>query len=249
MIRAILSGATGAMGQVIARSANKNHIQIVAGVDRIPKLQFDEFPLYPSFEELPVTADVIIDFSHPAVLPSLLNFACIHKIPAVIATTGMTEQDLRLIDEAVETIPVFFSFNMSLGINLLCQIAAKLASTLGDRYDVEIIEKHHNQKIDAPSGTALMIAESISKGLSYTPAYVYERHSTRKKREASEIGLHSIRGGTIAGEHEVMFAGCDEIITISHSARSKDIYATGAYQAIHFIVDQKPGLYTMQHIL
>lgn len=249
MTRAILSGATGAMGQVIARSANKHHIGIVAGVDKIPRLQIEEFPIYCSFEEVSVKADVIIDFSHPAALPSLLQYATTHKIPAVIATTGMTPQDLARIDVAAKDIPIFFSFNMSLGINLLCQAAAKLAATLGDQYDIEIVEKHHNQKIDAPSGTALMIAEAIAQNLSYTPTYVYERHSTRKKREAKEIGLHAIRGGTIAGEHEVIFAGYDEVITLSHSARSKDIYATGAYQAVHFIVAQKPGLYTMKHIL
>lgn len=249
MIRAILSGATGAMGQVIAHGANKHQIQIVAGVDKIPRVQVEDFPIYSCFEEISEQADVVIDFSHPAMLPALLKFACARKIPAVIATTGMAEQELKLIDTSAEIIPIFFSFNMSLGINLLCEIAGRLAAVLGDRYDIEILEKHHNQKIDAPSGTALMIAQSVAKGLSYTPTYVYERHSMRKKREASEIGLHSMRGGTIAGEHEVMFAGFDEIITISHSARSKDIYATGAYQAVQFIVAQKPGLYTMKHIL
>ncbi len=249
MLRAILSGATGAMGQVIAHSANQNQIAIVAGIDKIPKQLSLEFPLYSRFTEVSEQVDVIIDFSHPSVLPALLDYAVEHKIPAVIATTGMSEHHLTLIEQAGKSIPIFFSFNMSLGINLLSEIAEKLASALGDRYDIEIIEKHHNQKIDAPSGTALMIAQAVAKGLSYSPNYIYERHSLHQKRGAFEVGIHSVRGGTIAGEHEVMFAGCDEIITISHSARSKDIYATGAFRAVHFIVAQKEGLYTMKHIL
>ena len=149
------------------------------------------------------------------------------------------------VKRASELIPVFYSGNMSLGVNLLMELAKKATAVLGDGFDVEIIEKHHNQKIDAPSGTALMLADAVSEAMPQEPRYVYDRHSQRKKREKAEIGIHSVRGGTIVGEHEVIFAGRDEIVTLSHTALSKEIFATGSVNAALFLVGRQPGLYNM----
>jgi 4-hydroxy-tetrahydrodipicolinate reductase len=191
----------------------------------------------------------MIDFSHPSALPDILDYAIDKKLPLVIATTGMSQEDVALIRESSLSIPVFFTFNMSLGVNLLVELAKKAASILGDGFDVEIIEKHHNQKIDAPSGTALMIADAVSEVLPYNASYAYDRHSVRKKRSREEIGIHSLRGGTIVGEHQVVFAGTDEIITLSHQALSREIFATGALAAARFLVEQRPGLYSMKDIV
>ncbi|MBR1554428.1 MAG: 4-hydroxy-tetrahydrodipicolinate reductase, partial [Oscillospiraceae bacterium] len=160
-----------------------------------------------------------------------------------------SEEQIAKIKKAAETIPVFFSFNMSLGINLLVQLAKKATSILGNQFDIEIVEKHHNQKIDAPSGTALMIADAINQSLDNQYHYVYDRHSKRQKREKTEIGLHAIRGGTIVGEHDIIFAGHDEVITLSHSAASKEVFAVGAVNAAVFLKNQKAGMYDMSALM
>ena len=195
-----------------------------------------------------VDADVIIDFSHPANLNKLLSFAKRNDLPIVVATTGLTEDQKKELSDASKIIPVFFSANMSLGINLLIRLAKQAAKILEGSFDIEIIEKHHNKKIDAPSGTALAIADGIAESLSNKPEYVYERHSVRKPREKQEIGLHAVRGGTIVGEHEVLFAGPDEVISLSHSAQSRDVFAQGAVRAAKFLSKKSVGFYSMDDL-
>ncbi|MDD4496442.1 MAG: 4-hydroxy-tetrahydrodipicolinate reductase, partial [Eubacteriales bacterium] len=192
---------------------------------------------------------VIIDFSNPEALGELLEYAVDHNIPVVIATTGLSIQHRSMLQEVSNKIPVFFSANMSLGINLLISLVQKAAKVLGEDFDIEIIEKHHNRKIDAPSGTALYIADSINAVMDNKEQYVYDRHSSRKSRSKNEIGIHAVRGGTITGEHSVIFAGNDEIIEINHSARSRDIFASGALKAAAYIHGKKAGMYNMSDLL
>lgn len=243
MKKIILSGCGGKMGRVVAGiAANREDCEIVAGIDIRPVAA--EFPVYTSAAECP-DADVIIDFSHPSCILPLLDHAKARGIPAVICTTGLGEEELAAVNAAAESIPVFFSANMSLGVNLLAELCKKAASVLGADFDVEIVEKHHNQKIDAPSGTALMLADALSSALPHPARYEYDRHSRRCKREKNEIGIHAVRGGTIVGEHEVIFAGRDEILTLSHSAASKEIFAVGAVNAAVFLAGKPAGMYNM----
>ena len=245
MVHIILSGCAGKMGNVIASIvALRSDCKIVAGVDLvIPK--DSAFPVYNDLNNVLEHADVIVDFSHPSALSGILNFAENRKMPTVIATTGLNNEQIALIKETSKEIPVFFTFNMSLGVNLLAELAKKAASVLGDGFDIEIIESHHNQKIDAPSGTALMLAEAITETLDGNYSYEYDRHAKRQKRDKKEIGIHTIRGGTIVGEHEIVFAGRDEIIMLSHSARSKEIFAVGSINAALFLYNKSKGLYNM----
>ncbi len=240
----IISGCNGRMGRAVAeRIAARDDCRVVAGIDKNTSPL--DFPVFASAEECTAQADVIIDFSNPSALPALLNFAVERKIPAVIATTGISGEGRALIDGAAGTVPVFFSANMSLGVSLLVELAKKAASVLGDDFDIEIVEKHHNQKLDAPSGTALMIADAIANG----KRYVYDRHGERRRRGRDEIGIHSIRGGNIVGEHEVIFAGTDEVITLSHSAASRGVFAVGAVNAALFLIGKQPGVYDMGDLI
>ncbi|MEM0530377.1 4-hydroxy-tetrahydrodipicolinate reductase [Zongyangia sp. HA2173] len=249
MKQIILSGCNGKMGHVISDIVmGRDDCTIVAGFDLNTQRQYD-YPVYTKPSEYTGSGDVIIDFSHPSLLTSLLDYAEEKKIPIVLATTGYSKAQLEEIHAAAQRLPVFFSANMSLGINLMVELAKKAASVLGGSFDIEIIEKHHNQKIDAPSGTALMIADAVSGVLSEKPQYVYDRHSQRKKRDKNEIGIHAIRGGTIVGEHDIMFAGRDEILTISHTAMSKEVFASGAVNAAVFMCGKAPGLYNMKDMV
>ena len=249
----ILSGCNGKMGKAVTKSvAEAENIEIVGGID----IYAENLSGYPVFsnpsavsDDITKKADVIIDFSNPSALAGLLEYAVKNSIPAVISTTGLNDAQINLIKDASQKIPVFFSANMSLGVNLVCELAKKAASVLGDSFDIEIIEMHHNQKIDAPSGTALMIADSIKEELEDGVKYEYDRHSKREKRTKNEIGIHAVRGGTITGEHQVIFAGLDEIITISHSSRSKELFATGAISAAKFICGKPAGLYKMSDMI
>lgn len=248
MINVLLSGACGKMGNAVARCiAEDNDLQIIAGVDRAETLC--DFPVYKSFKDVTVIPDVIIDFSNVAVLGDLLEYAVKNNVPAILATTGYSAEQIAEINAAAEKIPVFFTANMSLGVNLLCSLAKSAAKVLGGNFDVEIIEKHHNQKLDAPSGTALMLANAVNQVFDDKYTYEYDRHSKRQKRTKTEIGIHAVRGGTIVGEHDVIFAGHDEVITLSHSAQSKEIFAAGAVNAAKFIVGKPNGMYDMGSIL
>ena len=248
MIRILLSGCNGKMGRVITACVKQRcDCEIVAGFD----INTDtcDFPVYARPENCNVEADVIIDFSHPAALDGVLCYAREHALPVVLATTGLSDEQKARVNEAAMHIPVFSSANMSLGVSLLTELARKAAAVLGNDFDIEIVEKHHNQKVDAPSGTALMLGDAISEGLSFEPEYVFDRHSVRRKRDKKEIGFSAIRGGTIVGEHDIIFAGHDEVITLSHSAQSKEIFAVGGINAAVFLVGKEPGMYTMRDLV
>ena len=244
----ILCGANGKMGRVIRDIVSKrDDCRIAAGIDL--NTQSDSFPIYSSFDEIKEDADVIIDFSHPSALTNILTYCKKRKMPVILATTGFSDVQKKEFTEASNEIPVFFSANMSLGINLLIALAKTATKLLEGNFDIEIVERHHNQKIDAPSGTALAIADAIDETLSYPAEYVYDRHAVRKKRKKTEIGLHAVRGGTIVGDHDIIFAGTDEVIELKHSAHSKEVFAVGAIKAAKFITDKPAGLYNMNDII
>jgi 4-hydroxy-tetrahydrodipicolinate reductase len=249
MIKIVICGANGKMGQHVASAAAKStNICVTCGVDLYPDTVKNDFPVYKYIEECDAPFDVIIDFSLPEALESNLAFAIKRKAAIVIATTGFTDDDKAKINEAATKTPVFFAANMSLGVNLQMALAKTAAAFLGEAYDIEIIEKHHNQKVDAPSGTALAIAEHINTAFDEQKEFVYGRHSKSEKR-GREIGIHGVRGGTIVGEHTVLFAGTDEIIEIKHTAQSKQLFAHGALKAAEFLVGRPAGLYGMNDML
>ncbi len=249
MTKIAICGANGKMGRTIYSCVNgRSDCKIIGGID-VKNVPYADFPIVKDASELAEKPDVIIDYSHPNSLKMLLDYCFSTGTALVLATTGYSDAQIADIKKAANQIPVFFSWNMSLGINLLVELAKKATEILGNDFDIEIVEKHHNQKIDAPSGTALMIANAINETKGNGMDYVYDRHSKRKKRDANEIGIHSVRGGTIVGEHEVIFAGNDELITISHSAASKNIFAVGSINAAVFINGKKPGLYDMYNII
>lgn len=248
MLNIMLSGCCGSMGRAVtAFAGNRDDIKITAGIDR--EGRECKFPTFVSPFSFNGKVDVIIDFSSPAALPGLLEYAVSAKTPTVIATTGLNEAHTALIYKAAKEIPIFFSANMSLGINLLCELAKTAARVLGGTYDIEIVETHHAQKTDAPSGTALMLADAISSELERKPYYEYDRHLRRAKRPHDEIGIHSIRGGTAVGEHEIIFAGYNETIKLSHCAQSKELFVAGAVNAAKFIQNKEPGLYGMSDMI
>lgn len=250
MTKITLIGCSGTMGNVLTKSISaRDDCTIISGVDmRQPSFPV-EYPVYDSPEKMEEKPDVIIDFSHPSCFSPVFAYAVKNKVPVVECTTGLSADMIKSIEEYAKTIPVFHSANMSIGVNLISELCRIAVSVLGNDFDIELIEQHHNKKIDAPSGTALMIADEINDASGHKYHYVYDRHSVRQRRDSKELGIHSIRGGTIVGEHEVIFAGHDEVITISHSARSKEIFATGAINAGIFLSKQKPGLYAMRDLI
>ena len=250
MINVIISGCCGKMGGVVAGLCEAEEgIRVVAGFDANPTGNHD-FPVFSDPMEYTGPADCVIDFSHPSALAGLLSFCKKTGCGAVLATTGYTSQQIAEIQEAAKTLRLFRSANMSLGINVLLALVRQAAKILGDSCDIEIVEKHHNRKLDAPSGTALMIADAAAEALTYTPQYTYERQSRRQKREKTEIGISSVRGGTIVGEHEILFAGTDEVLELKHSAYSREIFAAGAVKAAKYIASlTAPGLYTMENLV
>lgn len=246
MLKIIISGCSGHMGRVVASLCETDpDLEIAAGFDVLGAAD-REFPVHTSPSQFAGQADAVIDFSSPAALDGLLEFAVSRKIPLVLATTGYTPEQEAQVGAAACEVPIFRSANMSLGINVLLELVKKAASVLGDSYDIEIVERHHRRKVDAPSGTALMIADAAAASCGHETQYVYERHSTRHPRDKKEIGISAVRGGTIVGEHEIIFAGHDEIMEIKHTALSREIFAQGAVAAAKFIANaEKPGLYDM----
>lgn len=249
MTRMILSGCNGSMGKTVsACAAERGDFDIVAGIDRNGSSEHP-YPVFSDPEEITAGADVLIDFSSPALLSSLLEFGKKRGLPLVLCTTGYGREQVETVERASHEIPIFYSSNMSMGINLLLELVKKAERVLGADFDVEIIETHHNQKLDAPSGTALMIADAVSEASGSEMHYLYDRHSQRKKRGRDEIGIHSVRGGTVVGEHQVIFAGPQEVLTITHSAQSREVFALGALNAAVFLSHQAAGLYSMADLI
>ena len=246
----IISGCNGKMGQAITRlSTGKQDLTIIAGFDQNP-VKLSSYPVYADPMEYSGEVDVVIDFSNSSMLDSLLSYCTRRSIPCVLCTTGYSDEQLVRISHASKSIPLFRSGNMSLGINLLTALVKKTAAVLGADFDVEIIEKHHRTKIDAPSGTALMLADAAASALPHESEYIYDRHTIRQKRGKNEIGISSVRGGTIVGEHEVVFAGNDEVVEFKHIAYSRDVFGSGALAAATFMSKIKtPGIYDMNDVL
>lgn len=266
-MRVLLHGCNGKMGQVMTRViAETPDMEIVSGVDKTaPHASgfggdqgVNLYPVYGSLEDATAAAgagfaDILIDFSHHTALDSLLAFGIERNVPLLICTTGFTPEEKARMKEASSRIPILNSANMSLGVNLLLSLVKQAALLLHDTFDIEIIEKHHNQKVDAPSGTALMIADAIGDALDDSAGvnaeYVFGRHSKNERRQKNQIGIHAVRGGAIVGEHNVVFAGQGEVVEISHTALSRDVFAYGAVNAARFLARQKPGLYSMKDVI
>ncbi|MBQ6540679.1 MAG: 4-hydroxy-tetrahydrodipicolinate reductase [Oscillospiraceae bacterium] len=249
MTNIILSGCNGRMGRMISRICGESDdVTIAAGVD-VYAVKLDAYPVFASFPEVDTVADAVVDFSNPSALKSILEFCVTKHIPLVLCTTGYSEEQLADIRAASKSVPIFRSFNMSVGINLLTELIKKAVPVLGKNFDVEIIEQHHRTKIDAPSGTAIMLAEAVKEARG-AGEFVYDRHSVRQQRGADEIGISSIRGGTIVGEHSVIFAGPDEVIELKHTAYSREVFAQGAVRAAKYMAGIKePGMYDMSDII
>lgn len=249
-MKILLHGAGGKMGGVVKEIvAGREDMEILCGVDAFADPDAFPFPLYPSLAACPLKADVIIDFSHFAAVPALLDYSVETGTPAVICTTGLDDALTDALEEASRKVALFRSGNMSLGINLLIDLAQRATEVLGDRFDIEIVEKHHNRKVDAPSGTAYMIARGIEAVKKTAGAFVFGRHGKDAKRQSGEIGIHAVRGGTIVGEHTVLFAGNDEVIELRHSAGSRKVFAEGAVKAAVWLAGKEPGLYDMNALL
>ena len=244
MIRVLINGCNGKMGQEVAKAVTLTpDIEVLCGVDRIDTGD-NNFPVFTNVENINLIPDVIIDFSIPEATFNILEFANKHKIPTVIATTGFTDDELSRIEEYSKTFPIFRSANMSYEINLMAKVVAELSKKLTDS-DIEIIETHHNRKIDSPSGTALILADSINNALDNSMEYEYNRHDKREKRNKKEIGIHSVRGGTEVGKHSVIFFGNDESFEITHNVISRSVFANGAVKAAFFTIHKDCGLYNM----
>ena len=250
MVRIIMHGCNGHMGRVITGIVAKlENAQIVAGVDPFDD-GHNEYPVFPSISECNTEADVIIDFASAKAVDALVEYSKAKKIPAVVCTTGLTQEQVDNISEASKEVAILRSANMSLGINMLLKVLKEAAGVLAPAgFDIEIVEKHHNLKVDAPSGTALALADSINEEFDQAYTYVYDRSQVREKRDSKEIGISAVRGGTIVGDHDVIFAGADEVITFSHRAYSKAVFGKGAIQAAKFLAGKGPGFYQMSDVI
>lgn len=250
MVKIIMHGCNGKMGQVITDIVkNDEGAEIVAGIDVSNHIQ-NAYPVFTSIKDCDVEADVVIDFAAAAAVDDLLAYCVEKKMPVVLCTTGLSEEQLAKVEEAEKQIAVLKSANMSLGINMLLRLLQDAVKTLAPAgFDVEIVEKHHNLKVDAPSGTALALADSINEAMDNQYEYVYDRSQVRQRRDAKELGISAVRGGTIVGDHEVIFAGTDEVIEFKHTAYSKAVFAKGAVQAAKFLAGKAAGHYDMRDVI
>lgn len=250
MVKVIMHGCNGKMGQVITRLAAADpEMEIVAGVDMRAQA-LNDYPVFGDIGECGVEADVVIDFSNAAAVDRLLDWCGEKQMPVVLCTTGLSEEQLSKVEETAKKTALLKSANMSLGVNLLMKLLQDAAKVLApEGFDMEIVERHHNQKVDAPSGTAIALADSLKEALEEDYAYVYDRSGQRKKRDSHEIGISAVRGGTIVGEHEVIFAGEDEVIEFKHTAYSKALFAKGAVAAAKFLAGKGPGRYDMSVVI
>jgi 4-hydroxy-tetrahydrodipicolinate reductase len=248
-MKIIICGVNGRMGQTLAQAAAEaDGLEVIGGVDKFPDAIKNSFPVYASPFESPDGADVIIDFSRPEALPANLGYAQHKKIPIVIATTGYSDSDKSEIMASSKHIPIFMAANMSVGVSLQMELARRAAEFWGEDCDIEIVERHHNRKVDAPSGTALALAESINNAM-ISPKPLLCGRCTRTEKRGNEIGLHAVRGGTISGDHSVLFISTDEVLEINHTAQSPRIFALGALRAAGFICSRAPGLYNMTDMI
>ena len=247
MIKVLINGCNGKMGQEVAKEIKiTQDVEVLCGVDRIDTGD-NNFPVFTNIDDINLIPDVIIDFSIPEATFKILEFAKKHKIPTVIATTGLSNEEISILEDYSKEFPIFRSSNMSYEINLMAKLVAELAKKLSDS-DIEIIETHHNRKIDSPSGTAIILADSINEALDNKMNYEYDRHSKREKRSKNEIGIHSIRGGNEVGKHSVIFFGNNESLEITHNVNSRAVFASGAIKAAMFIVHKENGLYNMNNM-
>lgn len=250
MVRIIMHGCNGKMGQVITGLvADDPNAQIVAGID-IADNRDNGYPVFTDIKKCDVAADVIVDFAAAAAVDALLDYSVEKQIPVVLCTTGLSDEQLARVKESSKKVAILKSANMSLGINTLMKLLKDAANVFAPAgYDIEIVEKHHNQKVDAPSGTAIALADSINEARGGEYEYVYDRSQVRKKRDKKELGISAVRGGTIAGEHEVIFAGIDEVIEFKHTAYSKSVFAKGAVEAAKFLAGKPAGMYDMADVI
>lgn len=250
MTKIIMHGCNGKMGQVITRLvSDDDDLTIVAGIDYNP-VQLNDYPVFKTLDDCHIEADVLIDFTISSALESLLSGIKKKQLPSVICTTGFSEDDVAAIYEAGKEVAILYSRNMSLGINLLMELVQNATNILAEAgFDIEIIEKHHNQKVDAPSGTALALADAVNEVAKEPYTYVYDRSPLRQKRGKKELGIAAIRGGSIVGEHSVIFAGQDEVIELKHNAHSKEVFAVGAVNAAKFLKGKARGMYTMKDVI
>lgn len=250
MVRIIMHGCNGKMGQVITGIvAGDADAEIVAGIDMVDNRD-NGYPVFTNIYDCDVEADVIVDFAAAAAVDNLLNYTLERKIPVVLCTTGLSKEQLEKVKETSAEVAILKSANMSLGINTLMKLLKDAANVFAPAgYDIEIVEKHHNQKLDAPSGTAIALADSINEARDNEYEYVYDRSQVRQKRGKKELGISAVRGGTIVGEHEVLFAGIDEVIEFKHTAYSKSVFAKGAVEAAKFLKGKKPGMYDMADVI
>ncbi|MGN0436282.1 MAG: 4-hydroxy-tetrahydrodipicolinate reductase [Wujia sp.] len=250
MTRIIMHGCNGKMGQVITGICKEDdQTEIVAGIDVVDNRE-NGYPVFTDINSCDVKADVIIDFAAAAAVDKLLDYAVVKQIPVVLCTTGLTPEQLNKVKLASEKVAILKSANMSLGINTIMKLIKDAANVFAPAgFDIEIVEKHHNQKVDAPSGTALALADSINEARNNEYEYIYDRSQVRKKRDAKELGISAVRGGTIVGEHEVIFAGIDEVIEIKHTAYSKSVFAKGAVEAGKFLAGKPAGMWDMSDVI
>ncbi len=250
MIDILLHGCNGRMGQMIAGLLKDDKdVRIAAGVDPCTDMS-NPFPVFARIDDCDVKADVVIDFSNAGAVDALLAYCARTKTPVVLCTTGLSQEQLTKVEETAQETAVLKSANMSVGINLLLKLLKEAAPALeAAGFDIEIVEKHHNQKVDAPSGTALALADAVSEASSHAYTYVYDRSRVRRERDSREIGILAVRGGTIVGEHDVIFAGTDEVITFEHQAYSRAVFGKGAIQAAKFLAGKPAGRYDMSDVI
>ena len=250
MTRIIMHGCNGRMGQMITNIVeNTDDAQIVAGVDVYDK-QLNDYPVFSSIDKCDVEADVIIDFANAKAIDNLLEVSVEKQIPVVLCTTGLSEEQLKKVEEASKKVALLKSANMSLGINLLMKVLKQVAPILTEAgFDVEVVDRHHRNKLDAPSGTAIALAEAVNEGLPEAYELVFDRSARREVRPDKEIGFAAVRGGSIVGDHDVIFAGSNEVVTFTHNAYSREVFAKGAVAAAKFLAGKEPGWYTMADVI
>lgn len=246
MVKMLLHGCNGRMGQMITSIVNEDKgIRIVAGVDKFFG-KMDKYPVYEHISECDKAADVVVDFSNATAVDELLDYCLLNGLPLVLCSTGLSDKQLKRVKDASKKIPILRSANMSVGINTIMKVLEQISPALAEAgFDIEIVEKHHNKKLDAPSGTALALADCVNESLPKKYKYVYDRTGRREERPKNEIGISAVRGGSIVGDHDVIFAGLDEVITLSHTAYSRAIFAKGAITAAKFLAGKEPGMYNM----